>query len=69
MKSNIDLTISEKVYLSSLISDVLDNIDNNTELDEDVRIVDCSIFLFNKMEDDLRSILEKLGWSCVKMIF
>ena len=61
MKSNIDLTISEKVYLSSLISDVLDNIDNNTELDEDVRIVDCSIFLFNKMEDDLRSILEKLG--------
>ena len=61
MKSNIDLTISEKVYLSSLISDVLDDIDNNTELDEDVRLVDCSIFLFNKMEDDLRSILEKLG--------
>lgn len=61
MKQNIALTISEKVYLSSLISDVLDDIDNNTELDEDVRLVDCSIFLFNKMEDDLRSILEKLG--------
>ena len=61
MKPNIALTISEKVYLSSLISDVLDDIDNNTELDEDVRLVDCYIFLFNKMEDDLRSILEKLG--------
>ena len=61
MNTNITLTISEKVYLSSLLSDVLYDIDNATELGDGVRRVECSLFLFDDMEDDLRSILKKLG--------
>lgn len=61
MNTNITLTISEKVYLSSLLSDVLYDIDNATELGDGVRRVECSFYLFDDMEDDLRSILEKLG--------
>lgn len=63
MNTNITLTISEKVYLSSLLYDVLygNDIDNATELGDGVRRVECSYFLFDDMEDDLRSILEKLG--------
>lgn len=63
MNTNITLTISEKVYLSSLLYDVLygNDIDNATELGDGVSRVECSIFLFDDMEDDLRSILEKLG--------
>ena len=61
MNTNIALSVKEIVNLSSLLSDVLYDIDNATELAEGVRRVECSIFLFDDMEDDLRSILEKLG--------
>lgn len=63
MNTNITLTISEKVNLSSLLYDMLydNDIDNATELCDGVSRVKCSFFLFDGMEDDLRSILEKLG--------
>lgn len=61
MNTNITLTLRENVDLESLLCDVLDAVDKANQLNEGVLRLDCSIFLFDDMEDSLRSILQKLG--------
>lgn len=61
MNTNISLTLRENVDLDSLLRDVLDAVDKANQLNEGVLRIDCSIFLFDEMENSLRSILQKLG--------
>ena len=59
----------ENANLFSLLCDVLEAVDNAPTHTRKVYRVTCSICLTDDVEEDLRSILQKLGLSCVKMIF